>query len=101
MPTPGLSPQGGRWQQKQLLKETSGSSQSPRDEARGWPLVMMLMGFGPQGCPKLPGMRESGVRGQTTGQSGTEATAVLGFPGRGQQGEVDMTLAGFSELDGL
>lgn len=75
MPTPGLSPQRGRWQQVKLLKETSGSSQNPRDEARGWPLVVMSMSFGPQGCPKLPGMRVLGIGGQTIGQRGMEATA--------------------------
>lgn len=96
-----VSAQRGQWQQKKLLKEMSGSSQSPRDEAQDWPLIMMLMGFGPQGCPKLPGVGESGVGGQTTGQRGTEATAVLGFPGTGQQGGVNTTLAGFSDLSGL
>lgn len=101
VPTPGLSPQRRWWQQEKLVKETSGSSQNPTDEARGWLLIVMSMGFGPQGCPKLPGTRGSGVRGQTTGQRGMEATAVLRFPGRGQQGGVDTTLAGFSDFSGL
>lgn len=101
VPTPGLSPQRRWWQQEKLVKETSGSSQNPTDEARGWLLIVMSMGFGPQGCPKLPGTRGSGVRGQMTGQRGMEATAVLRFPGRGQQGGVDTTLAGFSDFSGL
>ena len=36
---------------EKMMKEMPGSLQSPRDEAQGWPVVMMLMGFGPQGCP--------------------------------------------------